>query len=284
MPTWSDDMVEHFLTRDRFGAEMTRIYLKRQQQKDDADAAPSSRGARHLHELAHLVRRGTGASYEDALNYLMHDRNGRTLATTFKRYCDAGGVAHGKESPMEYPMMPERRMVLKGMVKAHGGLDGLARDIVKRGSSDLSEHEMHDLILVEAKRAMPELSDAQAFSKMFESSELLRRAHQVCQYNKSEDDSSDLDAAFDSDPRRGYRQRSKTPEDADDDAQKDRTERLDGIYDEDDDAYEQLREKAVELRKRDPALSEAQSFAKAYQLYPALAQRERRQNRPFQAR
>jgi hypothetical protein len=143
---------------------------------------------------------------------------------------------------------------------------------------------MHDLILVEAKRAMPELSDAQAFSEMFESSELLRRAHQVCQYNKS-DDSSDLDAAFDTDPRRGYRQRSRTPEDADDDRQKDRTERLDGIYDEDGDgdqggAYNEIEARAKLLQQRDPSLTFEQAFSKTY-TDPAnrsLAIAERRRN------
>jgi hypothetical protein len=89
------------------------------------------------------------------------------------------------------------------MVKAHGGLDGLARAIFKHGSSDLGEAEFTSLITQAAKAANPDLTDAQAFSKMFQGSELLRRAHQVCQFNKSEsDDSGDLDDAFDDDPRR----------------------------------------------------------------------------------
>jgi hypothetical protein len=44
-------------------------------------------------------------------------------------------------------------------------------------------------------------------------------------------------------------------------------------------ALDELRAKAVELRKVQPGLSEAQSFAKAYRLYPDLAARERQASR-----
>jgi hypothetical protein len=172
---------------------------------------------------------------------------------------------------------------LKGIAKAAGGLDALARDIVKRGSSDIGEREFTWMVTQAAKAVYPTLTEAATFSKMFQGSELLRRAHQVVQYVKS-DDSSDLDDAFDDNPRRGYRQRAQTPEDARDDRQKDDVEPLDSINDEDGDyqgdAYEELEARAEKLRKHDPSLSHAQAFAKIYQ-DPAnreLVRAERRHN------
>jgi hypothetical protein len=278
MPNWSDDDVERFLTRDSFGVKMTKHYLKQQREKE---AAPSSSGAKHLHELAGLVMRAKGVPYERALDYLMHHRDGRALATSLKRHRDAGSIAHQKEITMKYPMMPDRQTVLKGMLRANNGLDGLARNICKNGSSDISEHEFTSLITQAAKAAYPTLTEAAAFSKMFQGSELLRRAHQVVQYVKG-DDSSDLDDAFDDNPRRGYRQRSRTPDDADEDAQKDRTERLDGLDDEDGegDAYCEIEARAKQLQKRDPSLSFEQAFSRAYQdpANKALVAAERARN------
>ncbi len=45
-------------------------------------------------------------------------------------------------------------------------------------------------------------------------------------------------------------------------------------------AYDALMAKAEELGKHDPGLSTAQAFAKAYAANPALAARERAENRP----
>jgi hypothetical protein len=64
------------------------------------DIAGSHGKTAHLHELAGLLMRAKGTSYEDALDYLLHHRNGRALATSFKQHRDAGRVTHEKEIAM----------------------------------------------------------------------------------------------------------------------------------------------------------------------------------------
>jgi hypothetical protein len=280
VPGWDIGTAEHFLTRDRFGVSLAKKYLRKQREdeasrEDGDDAAPVSPGTRHLHELAHLVRRGTGASYSDALNYLLHNRSGRALARTFKQYRDTGR-GPGKEF-----VMPSREAVLKGMVRASGGLDGLARSIIKQGESDIGESEFVKLVTEFAKAANPTLSDAQAFAKAFEASETLRRAHKVVQYNRSadedEDDETDQERYGEyvgRDRRNNRDAQALRPQREGDGGESDDEEEGEG------EAYYELQQKAAELRKRDGSLTTEQAFAKVYQdpANRALVMAERRHN------
>jgi hypothetical protein len=83
--------------------------------------------------------------------------------------------------------MPTRSDVLKGYVRSAGGLDGLAKRIVRDSSSgDISEAELTGMITATAKAEYPHLTSEAAFSKMFcgPDGETLRRATQVAMFTQ----------------------------------------------------------------------------------------------------
>ena len=155
--------------------------------------------------------------------------------------------------------MPDRSEVLRSIAKQAGGVTALCKRIAKDGSAgDISEHELTGLIVTAAKAAQPDLSDAQAFSRMFTdmslAGEAMRKAITIAKSGPLPDDEE------------------RDDEDA---------EREEGR--DDDDAMDELHAKANELRKRLPHLSPEQCFAKVYE-DPAnrrLAMRERRRNSPL---
>jgi hypothetical protein len=159
--------------------------------------------------------------------------------------------------------MPDRSAVLRSIVKQAGGVGPLCREIVKRGSArDITEHELTGLIVTAAKAAQPDLTDAQAFSRMFcdmsPAGEAMRKAITIAKAGPLP-------------PR---------DNDEEDEEERERDER------DDDDAMDELHAKADELRKRLPHLSPEQAFAKVYAAPEnvALRKRERRQNRPLRLR
>ena len=155
--------------------------------------------------------------------------------------------------------MPDRSEVLRSIAKQAGGVTALCKRIAKDGSAgDISEHELTGLIVTAAKAAQPDLSDAQAFSRMFTdmslAGEAMRKAITIAKSGPLPDDEE------------------RDDEDAECDEGRD-----------DDDAMDELHAKANELRKRLPHLSPEQCFAKVYE-DPAnrrLAMRERRRNSPL---
>jgi len=155
--------------------------------------------------------------------------------------------------------MPDRSEVLRSIAKQAGGVTALCKRIAKDGSAgDISEHELTGLIVTAAKAAQPDLSDAQAFSRMFTdmslAGEAMRKAITIAKSGPLPDDEE------------------RDDEDAERDEGRD-----------DDDAMDELHAKANELRKRLPHLSPEQCFAKVYE-DPAnrrLAMRERRRNSPL---
>jgi len=154
-----------------------------------------------------------------------------------------------------FTMRSER---LRAVVKSAGGVTALCKRIVKDGSAgDITEHELTEL-LVSAKAAQPDLSDAQAFSRMFTdmspAGEAMRKAITIAKSGPLPDD-----------------------KERDDEDEEERDEGRD------DDAMDELHAKANELRKRLPHLSPEQAFTKVY-ADPAnrrLTARERRQNSPL---
>jgi hypothetical protein len=149
---------------------------------------------------------------------------------------------------------------LRAVVKSAGGVTALCKRIVKDGGAgDISEHELTGLIVTAAKVAQPDLSDAQAFSRMFTdmspAGEAMRRAITIAKAGPLPDEERE-----------------------DEEEERERDEGRD-----DDDAMDELHAKANELRKRLPHLSPEQCFAKVYE-DPAnrrLAARERKQNSPL---
>jgi hypothetical protein len=137
---------------------------------------------------------------------------------------------------------------------------GLATYICKNGGGDLSEASYTQIVTEHAARLYPDLSEAQAFTKAFDArdaaGELLRRAHAVVMGRLPDDKERD-----DEEERERERERD----------------------DDNGDALEELNEKAAQLRKARPELSEAQAFAKVYAdpVNRQLMARERRQNSPL---
>ena len=83
--------------------------------------------------------------------------------------------------------MPTRSDVLKGYVRSAGGLDGLAKRIVRDGTSgDISEAEWTGMVTGSAKLAYPHLDDTRAFAKLYTgpNGEVLRRATQVAMFTQ----------------------------------------------------------------------------------------------------
>jgi hypothetical protein len=156
-----------------------------------------------------------------------------------------------------------RTETLRRIVKDAGGIAGLCRRICKSGSAgDISEHELTGLIVTAAKAAQPDLSDAQAFTRMFAdmtpAGEVLRKAITIAKAGPLPDDDDRSD---------------------DEDADAERDEARDDA----DDAMDELNVKAAALRKRLPHLTTEQAFERVYSAPQnvELRKRERRGNSPL---
>ena len=160
---------------------------------------------------------------------------------------DAERVAATKS----FPMTP-REAVLRRLVKSVGGVQQLCKQINRDQETTISEHELTALIVEYAKAEHPDMSDAQAFSKMFGSAspagETLRRAVAIAKGTPA-----------------------PTPAHDDDDD-------IDGGAD----AMAELTRHAERLRAAQPALSFQQAFARVYSdpQHAHLVRRERLANNP----
>jgi hypothetical protein len=131
---------------------------------------------------------------ETALRWLLHSKDGRALLVQLSPYRKA--VARTNRKGFQ---MPTRQEVLKGYVRSAGGVVPLCKRIVAKGTTDITEHELVSLLVTELKRAEPDLSDAQAFTKAFTgpSGAMLQKAVQVAKVAQvsGNDDDDDDDAA-----------------------------------------------------------------------------------------
>jgi hypothetical protein len=93
---------------------------------------------------------------EDALRYLLHSERGQALVSRM--------AAHRKRIGKDTMNRSEQ---LRTVVKRAGGIMPLCKSIATSGRSSVTEHELTQLIVDAAKREHPDLSDAQAFAKMF---------------------------------------------------------------------------------------------------------------------
>lgn len=233
------------------GASLDDVDAARQLQRDEEDNtdtnAPTrtSGGAKHVSSLADLLVEASGGklSREDALQYLLHSRDGRALSTTHKSNTR-------KESSM-----PDN---VQTLVKDYG-IVAVAKSIVDRGhATAFTEEEFTKAVGDYAQRdRRANETREQAFSRVFTGDDdvgmVLRKA---CQIVKN----STLMPI--------------TPVSVGGDAATD--------VDDPEDALAQLQALAERLRASSPALSKAQAFAKVFQdpANAALAARERSENRP----
>jgi hypothetical protein len=148
--------------------------------------------------------------------------------------------------------MRPRDEILRRLCKSAGGVVALAKQIVRDGDSDVSEHELTWLIVEHAKAEHPDMTDAQAFSKAFGSAspagETLRRAVAIAKGAPAptldSDDDDDIGGSAD--------------------------------------ALAELTRHAERLRAAQPALSREQALARIMSdpQHARLVRRERRQNNP----
>jgi hypothetical protein len=133
---------------------------------DDADAKDIDNGdaeneTHFAEEVAGLlVRSGRFSSDQEALDFLLGSQHGAALLQRLRQ-----SKRTTKYTRKEFRV--DRTQVLKGYLKSAGGLDGLCRQIVKEGTTDIHEAELTGMITAEAKHAEPDMSEAKAFNKMF---------------------------------------------------------------------------------------------------------------------
>jgi hypothetical protein len=90
-----------------------------------------------------------------------------------------------------------RDTTLRSILKRHNGITGLCKHIAATGDAIITEHELVSAATEEAKREHPDLSDAQAFAKMFcgPTGATLQRAVAVAKAAQVAGDDGDADDA-----------------------------------------------------------------------------------------
>jgi hypothetical protein len=135
------------------------IVVSKQLDNDDRGKADDVAKARTRHDVG--ARGLAAATSELALDLIRHHR--RRLGLVAK-----GGGQPGKESTMD------KTETLRAIAKA-GGIIAVAKAIVDENRSyGIIEHEFVELATEHAKAAHPELSEAAAFSKLYEIPEVWR--------------------------------------------------------------------------------------------------------------
>jgi hypothetical protein len=210
-------------------------------EEEEAKMQDDDTGNRDRHAvdvLADLIAEAGGSdgeiSRQDALRWLLHSRHGQALVVRMAR--------HRKQNRKDFPM--SRTEMLVRIVKQAGGLDGLCKQIVRKGASPVHESELVGMITHVAKQEFPDLDDARAFTRLFAgpNGEMLRRAVMIAKAapmpepeKVGGDDATDVD-----DPAK---------------------------------ALAQLKEMVEQLRRHAHHLTESQLWDRALKERPALAKR-----------
>jgi hypothetical protein len=219
----------------------------------DTDNGDTSEGAQHISALADLIAEATSGevSREDALQWLLHDRNGRSLAQ-----------AHKRQMKKEKQPMLTFSKIVKDL-----GIVQVAKGIVLHGRSDgtsITEQELTKAITDHAVRLHPNLRPDAAFAKVYADdtteAEILRRACQIVK-----------DAALSKSMLLTMPQTSSVGASG----------TADQTVNSPKAAIEQLQALADEQRRRSPDLTKEQAFSRVYQdpKNAGLAARERRESR-----
>ena len=188
---------------DRIGSELQKRFgrIFKNDGADDEGETDNGDNGDNDHVVSQiadlLVQAGSSdgpVDRETALRWLLHSKDGRALLVQLSPYLKA--VARTNRKGFQ---MPTRQEVLKGYVRSAGGVVALCKRIVAKGTTDITEHELVSLLVTELKRAEPDLSDAQAFTKAFTgpSGAMLQQAVQVAKVAQviGNDDDDDDDAA-----------------------------------------------------------------------------------------
>jgi hypothetical protein len=93
---------------------------------------------------------------EQALQYLLHSERGQALVERMSRK----RISNRKDSAMD------RSDELRAMVHKHHGIDGLCRDIVKKGTTTVTEHELCGMLTASAQARFADISGDRAFTKL----------------------------------------------------------------------------------------------------------------------
>ena len=139
---------------------------------------------------------------EDALRWLLHSTRGQALVarmSVHRKQIDAAFKRAGNRKGFK---MPTRQDVLKGYVRSAGGIVPLCKRIVAKGTTDITEHELTQLVVDAAKRVYPDIKDdARAFAKMFADTgptgAALRQAVQIAKVAQVGGDDGNADDAAD---------------------------------------------------------------------------------------
>jgi|SRR5262249_22676712 len=188
-------------------------------------------GEHHASKVADLlVESGSHNTRGDALAYLLHHPRG--IATLQRLY---------KSKSEESPAMDSKAKLADLAQRA--GVVAIAKAIVDENHAyGISEPELTDLVIAEAKKNYPDLTDAQAFAKMYseqsEAGVVLRRAFAVAK-----------NAAY-----------------------------ANAVESAEKDSAAACAELAAIGKQRWPSLTKAQQFARAFETNPAIAKRAH--NRP----
>jgi hypothetical protein len=110
-------------------------------------------------ELAYLLVEGGSPNgeitREQALQWLLHSERGQALVARMAQHRKRKGNSMNRSEQ------------LRVVVKRAGGIMSLCKSIATSGRSNVTEHELTQLIVDAAKREHPDLSDAQAFARAF---------------------------------------------------------------------------------------------------------------------
>jgi hypothetical protein len=214
----------------------------------EIDNAPArSTRDHHVSRLADLLCEASDGEVDraQALNWLLHHRDGRALVAQL----------HKREMKGVPPM--NRADQLEGLVRKCGSFVGLCKSVAAGRHRDITERELSLLAKGYAMNRFPELTGDAAFAKAYgdaRSSGEARAFWDACETLK----------------QAGFMPTRLDDEDEEDDDEGERRG--------DRRALDEIAEKAAALRKRDPSLTSAQAFTKAYEQNPELAKRERKRH------
>ena len=195
---------------------------------EDDDALPPALEQ----SIAAIMTAAPGVTREQAASWLIHTARGRATHAALSK--------QRKDTPPMTTRADEMRE-MRDFAKSAGGMQSIAKHVIEKGTTTLTEHEFTTLLQEHAKlhKAAGE-SDGAAFSRIFSAPESIdiRRAHAITKNTPA--------------PMMSIDPVQVGGKDATDvnDARK---------------AYDQLTALAEEQRRRSPGLSSAQAFARVFE-------------------
>jgi hypothetical protein len=206
----------------------------------------------------HWLRNLPNLSREEAKHFLLHDAHGRTLLRDTG--ADIDSLAdHLVEASNKRAINKSNEVPKMDINKMNATL----REVGEHGFSAMVQKYADSV-------RRPNETQAQAFNRVFSADDAEGLAIRKCwRISKGVVPADAAEREYGRGRSVGYASGALDDDEA--------AEEAEGV---EDDALEELEELAADERKRNPRLSKAQAFAKAYSAHPEIAARERRQNRP----